>query len=120
MKARTRALPILALCVALAGCAGTATVSIPAGEEFVLGEYQDAGYRVDLKNLGDQIVQIRAVDRRTGEQTQGFGLDPGGSAKLYISSREVVRFGNDSGEDAKVRARLSKNVEGMRYEPMGE
>ena len=82
MKAITSITIRLALLVGLfiltlsAGDGGVANVYIPAKQEFVLGEYEDSNFTAKLTNKGKQEVKIKIVDKKTEEQTQGFGLNP--------------------------------------------
>ena len=109
----------ISLAIGLSSC-GTnyATVGIPAQQEFVLGEQNDRNYRVELKNLSEETVKVKAIDKESGEQTQGFGLAAKGKTTLYVDKTEKVILGNPTDEEVKVKAKLSKGVEGMRYQPL--
>jgi hypothetical protein len=108
------------LTIALSSCSSYSTISIPAGEEFVLGERENSSFRAELKNLSSATINVRAINKITGEQTQGFGLAGKGQTKLRAGRRETVLLSNPTTKDVKVRARLSKSVEGMRYQQMPE
>ena len=113
---------VLTLCLLapLAGCSSnTANVSIPPGEQFVLGEYERGKFRVELTNRSDEAVRVEARNE-AGEVTQGFGLDARGSATVYVDSGERVILQNASASEVTVRAVLNQEVEGMRYEPVDE
>ncbi|MGB0260303.1 MAG: hypothetical protein ACPF99_02725 [Flavobacteriaceae bacterium] len=60
-------------------------------------------------------VIVKAVDKKSGEVTQSFGLGAKGRTKVYIRKNETVYFENENGTDVKVDVILSKGVEGMRY-----
>lgn len=105
--------------ICLTSCASNvAGVSIPARQEFVLGEFADKNYRADLNNRGKQQIRIAVLDKDTKEQTQGFGLAAGGKATVYISRDEEVHLVNESDREGKVRVTLNKDVEGMRYQDL--
>jgi hypothetical protein len=102
------------------GCdQNTANVTIPAGEEFVLGEQAADDYSANLENTGIVEIKVAVRSKSTGQQTQGFGLNPGGKVDVNISKEETVFLINASAEDATVFATLSKPVEGMRYQAAG-
>lgn len=84
-------------------------MSIPAQNEFVLGEISEKNFIVKLTNLTDTDIQVQAIDTRTGESTQGFGLAPKGKATVNNATNEEVR----------VRAVMNKGVQGMRYQAVG-
>ena len=113
-------LTLMALATVLSSCSSLANVGIPAGEEFMLGEYQDSGFKVELRNLSNETVKVKAVDKNTGEQTQGFGLSPKGKATVYISKNEKVLLQNRSDVEVVVRAKMNKTVEGMSYRKLDE
>lgn len=113
-----RILPLFAVLAFNSCYTSQATVNISAGEEFVLGELEDSNFRVKLKNLGKEIIEVKAVDNKSGERTQSFGLSGGGQAELYVRKSERVILANPSRIDGKVKARLSKSVSGMRYQPI--
>ena len=101
------------------GCTSTANVSIPPGEQFVLGEYEQGRFRVELNNRSDETLRVEARNE-AGEQTQGFGLDGGGEATVYVDAGDRVILQNASEDEVTVRAVLNKDVEGMRYEPVAD
>lgn len=106
----------LALLLGLSSCSTSrAGITIPANQEFVLGEYEKSSFRVSLKNTSKLQVQVSAVEKNSGLQTQGFGLAGKGETKLYISRREMVVIKNPHDMDVLVKAKLNKGVEGMGY-----
>ncbi|NRA51822.1 MAG: DoxX family protein [Phaeodactylibacter sp.] len=107
----------LALAISMSSCASYATVTIPAQQEFVLGEVENSNFKVKLSNLSQEEVKIRALDKESDVQTQGFGLDGKGNATLYVNRSEKVILENPNDNAIKVRAKLNKSVEGMRYQP---
>ncbi len=108
----------LLLIMALSSCASNSTINIPPGEEFVLGEQENSSFRLELKNLGREIIDVRAVDKTEGVQTQGFGLDGKSKARLRIRRGEMAVISNPSQEAIKVKAKMTKTVAGMRYQPI--
>lgn len=104
------------LLLAFASCASNvAGVSIPARQEFILGELTDKHYRAQINNRGKQQIRVRVLDKKTQEQTQGFGLPGGNRATVNISRNEEIHLVNDSDTEGKARVTLNKGVEGMRY-----
>lgn len=86
----------------------------------MLGEGEKSSFRAELKNLSSTTLNVRTIDKITGEQTQGFTLTGKGQTQLRAGRRETVLLSNPTTKDVKVRARLSKSVEGMRYQQMPE
>lgn len=90
-------------------------LTIPANQTFLLGELNDENYTATLVNRSGFTVLVQAIDKHTGNITQGFGLAPKGKTKLYVSKDETVYFTNENNDDVRVDLVLSKAVEGMRY-----
>lgn len=90
-------------------------LTIPANQTFILGEFNDKNYSAKLVNRSDLTVEFKAVDKKSGEVTQSFGLASKGKVQVYISKDEKVYFENENSVDVKVDVILSKGVEGMRY-----
>ena len=107
---------ILLFAIIFYSCSSIATVTVPPNEQFLLGEYSDKSFSAKVTNLSRREVKVSIIDTKNREQTQGFGLPGGNHAKINVSSSEAVTFINQSNKDVKVRAKLDKNVEGMRYE----
>ena len=101
------------------GCTSTANVTIPPGEQFVLGESEEGRFRAELTNRSDVRVRVEARNE-AGELTQGFGLDGRGKATVYVDAGDRVILQNASPKELTVRAVLNKEVEGMRYEPVAD
>ncbi|KAB2807725.1 hypothetical protein [Phaeocystidibacter luteus] len=99
---------------------GYANVTIPPNEQFLLGEYKTGGFQVKFSNTGDVEVQIKTIDTGTKEQTSGFGLPAGSTQTVNVREGNTAVIVNDNDEEAVVRAYLDEQVEGMRYEALGE
>jgi len=112
---------VLVLGLSLSSCSSNqSVVSIPAQNEFVLGEISKKNFTVKLTNLTDKDIRVQAIDIRTGEPTQGFGLAPKGNATVNVSRHEKVLLKNATNEEVRVRAVLNKGVQGMRYQAVGK
>ncbi|MDB3907794.1 hypothetical protein OAK35_01575 [Crocinitomicaceae bacterium] len=96
-----------------------ANVTIPAQQEFVLGEYQKSSFKAKLNNTSNKQMEVRVLDKETNEQMQSFGLEGKGEAMVYISKGEKVLLKNPNEEEVTVRVKLSKTVGGMRYQQIG-
>lgn len=86
----------------------------------MLGEGENSSFRAELKNLSSVTLNIRTIEKSTGKQIQSFILAGRGQTQLRAGRRETVLLSNPTPRDVKVRARLSKSVEGMRYQQMPE
>lgn len=113
------------LLVTLAGllvssCATNSTLTIQPGEEFVLGEYQNSRFSAEVTNLSGEEIMVSIIDTASGTQVQGFGLPGRNSARITVSKQETVVFRNFSDETVRVRARLGRTVEGMRFQGVSD
>ena len=101
----------------LSGCSTNyATVGIPAQQEFVLGEQCPGKFKVELKNMSNETVDVKAINKENGAFSQGFGLAAKGKTTVYVDKGDKVILGNASGKEIKVKAKLNRPVEGMRYQ----
>lgn len=100
----------------MSSCAVKSTVSIRPQEEFVLGEYQNTRFNAKVTNLSTKEVKVVILNTLSGKQTQGFGLAARGSAQINVSKEETVIFKNANEDQVKVKVRLGRDVEGMRYQ----
>ncbi|MFT6244451.1 MAG: hypothetical protein ACJA0U_001202 [Salibacteraceae bacterium] len=101
------------------GPPGNANVTIPAKQEFVLGEFQKSGYRARLINKSDLDFEVLVVDKKTNERTQGFGVEGKGSTAVNIRKNEKVLLRNTNNQDIVVKVKLMIEVQGMRYQELG-
>lgn len=99
---------------------GVANVTIPARQEFVLGEGADYAFRARLENRSGVEVGVRVVNQATGEQVSGFGLGGYGKAKIEVGADAKALLVNDSDQEVTVRVALNRNVAGMRYQPIDQ
>jgi hypothetical protein len=120
MKKNIQAVWFILAVFYLASCTSNATVFVPVGEQFVLGEYKKGSYSARITNLSKEEVKVSVVDKKTNEQTQGFGLPKGNNAKVYISGSEKVLLKNFSDSILKIKVKLSETVQGMSYQPLPE
>ena len=95
-------------------------LTIPSNQTFLLGEFNNKNYSAELVNKSNLTVIVKAVDKKSNEVTQSFGLAPKGRTKVYISKDETVYFENENGKDVKIDVILNKGVEGMRYIKNGD
>lgn len=92
-------------------------ITIPAYQQFILGEYEKGGFAVELQNLSPYTVKVETRNSKN-KQTSGFGLSANGKTKVYVGNGEKAILINSNGEKVNVKAKLAKSVEGMRYEVM--
>lgn len=108
---------LLCLILSLGACATHSTIGIPAQEEFLLGEGAKGSYQVSLQNLSDKQIFIKTKDRKNGTLLRELSLEPQEKTNIRISRQEFVVLQNVHKNAVKVKARISKSVEGMRYQP---
>jgi hypothetical protein len=100
----------------VSSCATNSTLTIQPREEFILGEFQNSRFSAEVTNLSGEEITVSIIDTASGEQVQGFGLPGRNSARITVSKQETVVFTNLSDETVRVRARLGRTVEGMRFQ----
>ncbi|XOV66574.1 MAG: hypothetical protein ACFHU9_13180 [Fluviicola sp.] len=93
-----------------------ANVTIPAKQEFVLGEEQQSSYKAKLKNAGTKTIQVNVLDKITKEQKQEFELQGSQVTTVSVQKSEIVLLQNPNNEEVLVEVKLSKSVQGMRYQ----
>lgn len=91
-------------------------LSILAYQTFILGELNDSNYTAILKNTSEYPVLVRGIDKNSDELIQEVLLLPKQESKINIRKSETVYFINDNDIEVKIDVKLSKGVEGMRYE----
>ena len=105
------------LLLALSTCSTAKSgLSIPAYQTFILGELNDSNYTALLKNTSEYSVLVRGIDKNSDELIQEVLLLPKQESKINIRKSETVYFINDNDIEVKIDVKLSKGVEGMRYE----
>lgn len=93
------------LLLATALCAFTLaerTVSVPARDAVELSYPEFLEYDVEITNTSLKEVEIAVLDRNTGKQIKGFGLNGKGKATLGVDSG-ILKIKNTSGSVAKVK-----------------
>ena len=115
-----KVLVLLLLAIGLNSCGSYSNVIIPAQQEFILGEYQNSGFKAELKNMGSKTIDVKGIDKTSGEKTFGFGLAGKGKTNLSASRNEKVILANPHNRKQTVKVKLNRSVEGMRYQPGGE
>ena len=107
-----------ALAPAEAGPARTrAVATVAAGQRFVLGEGTSADYAATIRNRG-AAIDVRVRDRRTGEQTQGFGLAKRGRETVYVRPHEVLTLEHAGEGPTEIAVTFDRAVSGARVEGM--
>jgi hypothetical protein len=111
---------LVSIAFVLSSCAVNSTLTIQPNEEFVLGEYQNTRFSAKVSNLSKEEVKVSIIDTESKKQTQGFGLPGKNNARINVSRSETVVFKNFSDKTVKVKARISRNVKGMRFQSASE
>lgn len=94
------------------------TAIIPAGQQLVVGEGSSTSYTATISNRGNKDIKVSIRDKKTGVQTQGFGLR--GSDKVNIRRHENIYLVNNSPKDLKVKVTMSEPISGERLEEATE
>lgn len=88
------------------------TITIPIGQQLVVGEGTSTSYSADLRVTRQVKISIR--DKQTGAQTQGFGLR--GKERVNIRRHENIYVVNESNAPVKVTVKMTKAIAGERLE----
>lgn len=113
-----RILPVFVL-VFLTSCfnMNKAGVTIPAQQQFVLGELEKEGFAVKLENKSKLNLEVETQDEN-GNRTSSFGLSPKGKTKISVGDNEKAIIKNPNATEVFVQAKLSRGVQGMAYEEL--
>lgn len=100
---------------------GTAGLSIPSGQTFILGEYRQDGYKATLRNTGEQDITASIVDQASGAAVNSVLLPTGERQSLTIADGQEVHLINTGKRSAKIRVKSPvSGSEGMRYIGAGD
>lgn len=94
-----------------------AVATLAAGQRFVLGEGTSADYAATIRNRG-AAIDVRVRDRRTGEQTQGFGLGRRGRETVYVRPHEVLTLEHAGESTTDIVVTFDRAVSGARVAAM--
>lgn len=94
-------------------------VQIPAGEEFLLGEYTDEAFELELINTCYCDVPVETRNSK-GETTSGFGLAKRGTVKLRVEAGEHAVLKNPYATTIAVNAVMQEQIYGMRYQALSD
>lgn len=92
----------------------TMTVTIPAGQQLVVGEGSSTNYNATIINRSGREVKVSVRDKKLGTQTQGFGLR--GKDDISVRRHEDIYLVNTSNKDISVKVVMSKAISGERLE----
>lgn len=95
------------------------TVSVPAGEQFVLGDNSHQGFTARLQNTG--AVPTQVVQRSFGVETPVAVLQPGESARVRFPADATALLVNRGDSAGRVRVKLMGDTGlSMGYTPAGQ
>ncbi|MEL6615908.1 MAG: hypothetical protein AAFQ43_09230, partial [Bacteroidota bacterium] len=93
-------------------------LTIPAGEQFILGGGQEGAFTAVLRNDGRVDVTVMEI-QASGEITRTLTLRTGQTATATFAAGATARVANESDRDAKVWAEVTGDTNlGMRYTPV--
>ena len=95
----------------------SSNVYIPGNETFVLGDISNKSYKADLTNTSFRTVTLKIVETKTQQVRQEVELGSKESITLQIQGDETVYIINNQSGRVRIKASLSKGIEGMRYIP---
>lgn len=95
---------------------GTAGLTIPANQTFVLGEYRTTSYRASVKNIGNQNVEVVLINRDTRAAVQRIQIEAGTRQSLKVPAEQVLHMVNSGSTAAKLKVSSPvSGTEGMSY-----
>ncbi|NQX77789.1 S41 family peptidase [Gilvibacter sp.] len=94
-------------------------VTIPANQQFILGELENSQFNADLENLSAEKVELLLVDNQTEQIENKIQLNGGEKRIIQVSINQKAIIKNNSDKRVKIKTKLNKSVEGMRYEVNG-
>jgi hypothetical protein len=95
---------------------GTAGLTIPANQTFVLGEYRTTSYRASVKNIGSQHVEVVLINRNTRVEAQRIQLEAGTRQSLKVPAEQILHLVNAGSIAAKLKVNSPvSGTEGMSY-----
>ncbi|MCI5081792.1 MAG: hypothetical protein MRY78_08875 [Saprospiraceae bacterium] len=110
--------PILALLLCLISCSSFKSgLTIPAYQEFSLGETEKLGFSVKLENKSPFELQVETQDEN-GKRMSGFGLSPEGKTKVYVPANQKAVIRNVHPTSVNVAAEINRGVRGMTYQAL--
>ncbi len=93
----------------------TAGLSIPARQQFVLGEYMTGSFTASMENRGSVPITVTTVDKQTGSERQRLSLPVGEKASVRVPASEEARLLNATDREADILVVMNKFVEGMSF-----
>ena len=95
---------ILPLLIAsfLASCSTTSVIKIPANQSVDIETNEFEYSKVKLKNRSTKGVDVKVVDKKSGEFIRGFGLGPVGSSHVSVEDFGQLKLINNSNSTLKV------------------
>ncbi|GAB5564237.1 MAG: S41 family peptidase [Winogradskyella sp.] len=93
-------------------------VSISGNQQFILGELEEDIFKVSLKNLSKESVDILIVEKFTDNILNRIKLKSGNNIEVTVLSDQKAILKNNSSNLVRIESRLNKGVEGMYYEPI--
>jgi hypothetical protein len=100
---------------------GTAGLTIPANQTFVLGEYRTTNYRASVNNTGRQDVEVVLIDRNTGEAVQRVEVKGGSRQSLKVPANQVLHLVNPGNRQAKLKVKSPvSGSQGMSFQETAE
>lgn len=105
------------LLTTLSSCAqGTAGVTVPANQTFILGEYRTEGYRATMTNKSNRNVEVQLIEKSDGSVANTLQLEGKGKTTVQVTDGQYVQLINGNSRSVKVMVRSKvKGSEGMRY-----
>jgi hypothetical protein len=100
---------------------GTAGLTIPANQTFVLGEYRTTGYKASVTNKGNQKIAVVLIDRKTGEAVQRVEVEGGTRQSVQVPAAQVLHLVNSGNEAAELKVKSPvSGSQGMGFLEPGE
>ena len=103
MKIQSILFLLSAVFVFMSCSTGKMVVQVPANDSIEIDYPEYQSYKAVLKNSLLTDVEVKVLNRETGEQISGFGLNNNSKVHVNIVENAKLVLVNDSGKDTKLK-----------------
>jgi hypothetical protein len=85
-------------------------VQIPTRQSAEIDYPEYETYKATLKNSARADVEVKVLNKETGESVSSFGLENGGKAEVSVGQNAKIVLTNSSKKDAKLKIAIRENI----------
>lgn len=94
-----------------AACGTTSMIKVPANQSVDIETNEYKNSKVKLRNRSVKSIDVKVVDKNSGEFIRGFGLGPVGNEHVSVEDFGQLKLINNSNKAIKVGYSISKKSE---------